>query len=264
MNFRMGFQILSLYLEKSLLPSPGFLSSARIPIFMGNLRNSMNILLVEDDQRISSFLLKGLSEAGYTMTLADSGEKAREIIHTYDFDIILMDIMLPGLDGMQLTQIIRFKGNYTPILVLSALNSPDDKIKMLDLGADDYLSKPFHFEELISRIKALTRRNKLSYKKEDNHLSCGNIMIDTDLHKVTQSDKEIEFSPTEYKLFTFLMENKNKVLSRTQILHNVWGIDFDSSTNVVDVYISYVRNKIDESEQKIIHTVKGTGYLIKD
>jgi len=172
--------------------------------------------------------------------------------------------MLPGLDGMQLTQIIRFKGNYTPILVLSALNSPDDKIKMLDMGADDYLSKPFHFEELISRIKALTRRNKLSYQKEDQYLSCGNIVIDTDLHKVTQNDKEIEFSPTEYKLFTFLMENKNKVLSRTQILHKVWGIDFDNTTNVVDVYISYVRNKIDETEQKIIHTVKGTGYLIKD
>ncbi|WP_114819928.1 response regulator transcription factor [Chryseobacterium sp. KLBC 52] len=224
----------------------------------------MNILLVEDDQRISNFLIKGLSEAGYNTTLADSGEKARELIHTYDFDIILMDIMLPGLDGMQLTQIIRFKGNYTPILVLSALNSPDDKIKMLDMGADDYLSKPFHFEELISRIKALTRRNKMSYQKEDQYLSCGNIVIDTDLHKVTQNDKEIEFSPTEYKLFTFLMENKNKVLSRTQILHKVWGIDFDNTTNVVDVYISYVRNKIDETEQKIIHTVKGTGYLIKD
>lgn len=224
----------------------------------------MNILLVEDDQRISNFLIKGLAEAGYTMTLADSGEKARELLHSYDFDLILMDIMLPGLDGMQLTQAIRFKGNYTPIIVLSALNSPDDKIKMLDLGADDYLSKPFHFEELISRIKALTRRNKLSYQKENQLLKCGNIVVDPDLHKVTQHDKEIEFSPTEYKLFTFLMENKNKVLSRTQILHKVWGIDFDSSTNVVDVYISYVRNKIDESDRKIIHTVKGTGYVIKD
>ncbi|KPH11402.1 response regulator transcription factor [Chryseobacterium sp. ERMR1:04] len=224
----------------------------------------MNILLVEDDERISKFLVKGLSEAGHHMVLADSGEKARDIIGTYDFDIILMDIMLPGLDGMQLTQMIRFRKNYTPILVLSALNSPDDKIKMLDLGADDYLSKPFHFEELISRIKALTRRNRLSYQEDNQFLSCGTLMIDTDLHKVIQKDKEIELSPTEYKLLTFLMENKNKVLSRTQILHNVWGISFDNTTNVVDVYISYVRNKIDETEQKIIHTVKGTGYLIKD
>ncbi|VFA43282.1 Mycobacterial persistence regulator A [Chryseobacterium indologenes] len=236
----------------------------KIAYIYGKFQKNMNILLVEDDQRISNFLIKGLSEAGYNTTLADSGEKAREIISTYDFDIILMDIMLPGLNGMQLTQVIRFKGNYTPILVLSALNSPDDKIKMLDLGADDYLSKPFHFEELISRIKALTRRNKLSYQKEDQMLSCGSIMIDTDLHKVTQNGKEIEFSPTEYKLFTFLLENKNKVLSRTQILHKVWGIDFDNTTNLVDVYISYVRNKIDETDQKIIHTVKGTGYVIKD
>lgn len=224
----------------------------------------MNILLVEDDERISKFLVKGLGEAGYQMVLADSGEKARDLIGTYDFDIILMDIMLPGLDGMQLTQIIRFKKNYTPILVLSALNSPDDKIKVLDLGADDYLSKPFHFEELISRIKALTRRNKLSYQEDTKILSCGSLVIDTDLYTVTQKDKEIDLSPTEYKLLTFLMENKNKVLSRTQILHNVWGINFDSTTNVVDVYISYVRNKIDETDQKIIHTIKGTGYLIKD
>jgi len=224
----------------------------------------MNILLVEDDDRISKFLVKGLGEVGYQIVLADSGEKARDFINSYDFDIILMDIMLPGMDGMQLTQLIRFKKNYTPILVISALNSPDDKIKMLDLGADDYLSKPFHFEELISRIKALTRRNKLSYQDDAELLSCGNLRIDTNLHKVIQNDKEIELSPTEYKLLTFLMEHKNKVLSRTQILHNVWGINFDSTTNVVDVYISYIRNKIDETEQKIIHTVKGTGYLVKD
>lgn len=224
----------------------------------------MNILLVEDDDRISKFLVKGLGEVGYQIVLADSGEKARDFINSYDFDIILMDIMLPGMDGMQLTQLIRFKKNYTPILVISALNSPDDKIKMLDLGADDYLSKPFHFEELISRIKALTRRNKLSYQDDAELLSCGNLRIDTNLHKVIQNDKEIELSPTEYKLLTFLMEHKNKVLSRTQILHSVWGINFDSTTNVVDVYISYIRNKIDETEQKIIHTVKGTGYLVKD
>ncbi len=224
----------------------------------------MNILLVEDDQRISEFLVKGLTEAGHHLILADSGEKARDFIETYDFNIILMDVMLPGLDGIQLTQMIRFKKNYTPILVLSALNNPKDKIKMLDLGADDYLSKPFHFEELISRINALMRRNKLSYQKESHTLSCGNVEIDTDLHTVTQNDILIEFSPTEYKLFVFLFENKNKVLSRTQILHNVWGINFDNSTNLVDVYISYIRNKLDESEHKIIHTIKGTGYLVKD
>lgn len=224
----------------------------------------MNVLLVEDDERISNFLMKGLGEINFQVTLAPTGELARELIANYEFDIILMDIMLPGIDGVQLTQIIRFKKNYTPILVLSALNQPDDKIKMLDIGADDFLSKPFHFEELISRINALTRRNKLSYQDASNVLICGNITLDNDLHTVMQDGKTIDLSPTEYKLLNYLFENKNKVLSRTQILQAVWGINFDNTTNVVDVYISYIRNKIDETEQKIIHTVKGTGYLVKD
>lgn len=224
----------------------------------------MNVLLVEDDERISNFLMKGLGEINFQVTLAPTGELARELIANYEFDIILMDIMLPGIDGVQLTQIIRFKKNYTPILVLSALNQPDDKIKMLDIGADDFLSKPFHFEELISRINALTRRNKLSYQDSANVLICGNITLDNDLHTVMQDGKTIDLSPTEYKLLNYLFENKNKVLSRTQILQAVWGINFDNTTNVVDVYISYIRNKIDETEQKIIHTVKGTGYLVKD
>lgn len=224
----------------------------------------MNILLVEDDERISKFLLKGLGEAGYQINLAENGEAARELISLYSFDLILMDIMLPGLDGVQLTQLIRFKENHTPILILSALNSPDDKVKMLDIGADDYLTKPFHFEELISRIKALTRRNKLSYQSNPEILNCGDITINIDLHTVVQINETIDLSPTEFKLLSFLFENKNKVLSRTQILHGVWGIDFDSNTNVVDVYISYIRNKIDESKQQIIFTIKGKGYLVKD
>lgn len=126
--------------------------------------------MIEDDERISKLLIKGLGEASHQVTLAETGNSAREFIAIYDSYIILMDIMLPDLDGMQLTQIIRFKGYYTPILVLSTLNNPDDKIKILDLGADDYLIKPFHFEELSSRIKALTRRNKLSYQQSSNFL----------------------------------------------------------------------------------------------
>ncbi|GEN77899.1 response regulator transcription factor [Chryseobacterium hagamense] len=224
----------------------------------------MNILLVEDDERISRFLVKGLGEAGHQVSLAESGEAAREMIGTYDFDVILMDLMLPGLDGIQLTQLIRFKEIHIPILVLSALNSPDDKVKMLDLGADDYLTKPFHFDELLSRINALTRRNRLSYQKSPELLHCRNITLNKDLHTVTQDDRPVNLSPTEYKLLLFLLENKNKVLSRTQILNGVWGINFDSTTNVVDVYISYLRNKIDESGEQLIYTVKGAGYLIKD
>lgn len=225
----------------------------------------MNILLIEDDERISNFLVKGLLENGHTIKLAQTGEEAREIIQHYQFDIILMDIMLPGIDGIQLTQLIRFKKNFTPILVLSALNSPEDKVKILDIGADDYLSKPFHFEELLSRINALTRRSRQLFKEEERQLlSIHNVSVDTEQYKVFQNNIELNLSPKEYKLLHFLLINKNKVVTRTQIMQNVWGIDFDTNTNVLDVYMSYIRNKLDESEYKIIHTVKGVGYMIKD
>ncbi len=223
-----------------------------------------NILLVEDDSRISDFLVKGLEEAGYTVSLAESGESARDLIADFSFDIILMDVMLPGIDGAQLTQMIRYKNNSTPILVLSALNSTDDKVKLLDFGADDYLSKPFHFAELLSRIRALARRSKGNFQANESSLRFGNLEVNPQLHQVTQNGSEILLSPTEYKLLVYLLENKNKVLSRSQILNAVWGINFDNSTNVVDVYISYLRNKIDNSEEKFIHTIKGIGYLIKD
>ncbi|MDL1913558.1 MAG: response regulator transcription factor [Bergeyella sp.] len=224
----------------------------------------MEILLVEDDLRIRDFLEKGLSEAGYSLTLASDAEQALFYMDSRKFEVILMDIMLPDMEGGQLTRIIREKGNYTPILVLSALNSPDDKVKLLDLGADDYLSKPFYFAELLSRIKALLRRKKRHNQKEILRLESVNITVDKNLHTVSQNGVSIELSPTEYKLFLFLLENKNNVLSRTEILYKVWGINFDNQTNVVDVYISYLRNKIDESAKKIIYTVKGLGYLIKD
>lgn len=224
----------------------------------------MDVLLVEDDSRISNFLLKGLEEAGYTISLAKSGEEARSLLADFTFDIILMDIMLPGIDGAQLTQLIRYRNNSTPILVISALNSADDKVKLLDMGADDYLPKPFHFGELLSRIRALIRRSGGLIRQDDDQLSFGSITVDTSLYQVQQNGKDIVLSPTEYKLLVYLLKNKNKVLSRSQILSSVWGINFDSNTNVVDVYISYLRNKLDESGDQLIHTIKGVGYLIKD
>lgn len=224
----------------------------------------MDVLLVEDDSRISDFLLKGLEEAGYTISLAKSGEEARSLLADFTFDIILMDIMLPGIDGAQLTQLIRYRNNSTPILVISALNSADDKVKLLDMGADDYLPKPFHFGELLSRIRALIRRSGGLIRQDDDQLSFGSITVDTSLYQVQQNGKDIVLSPTEYKLLVYLLKNKNKVLSRSQILSSVWGINFDSNTNVVDVYISYLRSKLDESGDQLIHTIKGVGYLIKD
>lgn len=224
----------------------------------------MNILLIEDDKRISDFVIKGLEENGFSVTLAITGEIAREMVSENDWDIILMDIMLPGIDGIQLTKLIRFKKNHTPILVLSALDDADDKVSALDSGADDYLVKPFHFKELISRINALTRRTKFNYKEKEQVYFCHNLKVNLDEHSVFQNENPIDLSPREYKLLLFLLENKNKVVSRTQILNAVWGINYDNNTNVVDVYISYLRNKIDENQHKFIHTIKGTGYMLKE
>jgi len=224
----------------------------------------LNILLVEDDSRISDFIVKGLKENGMQVQLVASGEEARDLILSTDWDLILMDIMLPGIDGIQLTKMIRFKKNYTPILMLSALSETTDKISALDSGADDYLTKPFHFSELLSRINALTRRTKFNYEKKDHIYICGDLKIEPEKHLVTQGDKTIDLSPREYKLLLFLLENKDRVVSRMQILERVWGIQFDTNTNVVDVYISYLRSKIDESKGKIIHTIKGTGYMLQE
>lgn len=224
----------------------------------------MNILLVEDDQRISGFIIKGLTEKGFYVRLAQTGEEARGFITEENWDIILMDIMLPGINGIQLTQMIRYKKNYTPILILSALSTTEDKVEALDHGADDYLTKPFYFDELLSRINALTRRSKLNFDQNINQLTAGSLRVNLDEHQVFQNEKPLDFSPTEYKLFVHLLQNKNKVLNRSQLLTAVWGIDYENNTNVVDVYISYLRSKINEGEHKFIHTVKGIGYMLKE
>ena len=224
----------------------------------------MNILLVEDDKRISEFIVKGLEEKGMHVQLASSGDEARKLILNGDWDLILMDIMLPDIDGIQLTKMIRFKKDYTPILMLSALSDTTDKIDALDGGADDYLTKPFHFSELLSRINALTRRTKFNYENKNKSYNCGDVQLDPEKHVVTQAGKIIDLSPKEYKLLLYLLENKGRVISRTQILEQVWGIQYDTNTNVVDVYISYIRNKIDETQGKLIHTIKGTGYMLQE
>lgn len=224
----------------------------------------MELLLVEDNPRISEFMVKGLEESGFSVILAENGNKARSLIAQREWDLILLDIMLPDIDGIELLQFTRYKKINTPILVVSALGEPDDKVKALDYGADDYLSKPFHFKELIARINALTRRFKSNNQVQENVLTCDDLKLFSDRHIVERDGEEIKLTLQEFKLLQLLMENKNKVLSRVQILDSVWGIDYDSNTNVVDVYISYLRNKVDaSSENKLIQTVKGRGYLIR-
>ncbi|MFA9189600.1 response regulator transcription factor [Flavobacterium sp. FBOR7N2.3] len=223
----------------------------------------MNILLVEDDKRISDFVIKGLQENGFNVHLTENGVEARELLLSAQWDIILMDIMLPDISGIELVKLIRYKKKKTPVIMLSALGDADDKVDALDSGADDYLVKPFHFKELISRINALVRRTKFNHEEKNSSYTCGTISVNTDEHKVLIDNVEIELSPREYKLLLYLIENKNKVLARTQILGNVWGINYDTNTNVVDVYISYLRNKM-KLNSTVLQTIVGTGYMLKE
>lgn len=223
----------------------------------------MQILLIEDDKRISDFILKGLEENGHFVTLCKTAEDFMDQYVKTSFDLIICDIMLPGMDGIQLVQTIRYKEIYTPILMLTALNSVQDKVSALDFGADDYMIKPFHFDELLSRINALTRRHQYAQKEEKTNLFIlGDMTVDLQQYQVKIRGEKVVLSPREFKLLNYLIENTNKTVSRIQILNAVWGITFDNHTNVVDVYISYLRNKI-EKNHKYIFTIKGVGYLLK-
>lgn len=223
----------------------------------------MEILLIEDDKRISDFLVRGLTENQFSVTLAKSAEDARDLLNDKEWDIFLLDIMLPGMDGVEFTKMLRYKNNKTPILILSALSGVDDIIKLLDTGADDYLVKPFHFPELISRINALIRRHHQKYSAESNLIEFAYIKINKDNYSVSIDNQKVELSATEYKLLNLLIDNQNKALSRTRILDSVWGINYQNNTNIVDVYISYLRSKVEKPEYKIIHTIKGVGYMAK-
>jgi DNA-binding response OmpR family regulator len=224
----------------------------------------MNILLIEDNRNISDFITKGLEESGFAVSLAENGSSARTLLAREEWDMILLDIMLPDIDGFELLQYIRFKKIQTPVLVLSALGDPDDKVRALEYGADDYLTKPFYFKELVARINALSRRKNMTYDQAENILGCGDLKLWTDSHTVKRGEREIKLTLQEYKLLKLLLENKNRVVSRMEILNVVWGLNYDTNTNIIDVYISYLRNKIDAQEEiKLIETVKGVGYIIR-
>ncbi|MAN26736.1 MULTISPECIES: response regulator transcription factor [Mesonia] len=225
----------------------------------------MKILLVEDNKRIRESLSTGLNEEGFLVQTEEDGFAARDLIFNQNWDLFIFDIMLPGLTGIELCELIRFKKIITPIIILSALGEPEDKIKALDKGADDYLVKPFHFKELISRIKALNRRTTNYQPKIEEDLFCDNLKLNFKAHKVERNGKTIKLSQKEFLLLKILLEHKNEVVTRQTILQKVWKTQQDTYTNVIDVYISYLRNKIDsKTETKLIHTIKGRGYMISD
>jgi len=220
----------------------------------------LRILIVEDEATISAFLQKGLKEEGFAVDAARSGNEALELASSNQYEVIVLDILLPGKNGFEVCSELRASGNYTPVLMLTALDSVDERVKGLNTGADDYLVKPFAFKELLARINALLRRPRETFERV---LRVGDLSIDTVSHMVRRDDVEIELSPKEYRLLEYLARNAHQVLSRTQIAESVWDRDFFSDSNVVDVYIRYLRKKIDDPfSTKLINTVRGFGYRL--
>jgi DNA-binding response OmpR family regulator len=222
----------------------------------------VKILIVEDEKRIVSFVKNGLKSEGFTVDSANDAEEGLFLAGESSYDLVVLDVMLPGMDGIALCKKLRSMGKAMPIIMLTAKDAVEDRVKGLDAGADDYLTKPFSFVELLARVRALTRRHHPTRSKT---LKIGDLAVDTEAHAVTRGKKVIELSPTEFKLLSYLMENQNKALSKSLILENIWGYDFSPESNIVDVYIKYLRDKIDKGSRKsLIQTVYGVGYKICD
>ncbi|MEJ7558506.1 MAG: response regulator transcription factor [Pedobacter sp.] len=224
----------------------------------------MKVLLVEDTPDLVSIILRGLSEEGMEVSVAGDGDTALGMALKHKFDVIILDIMLPGINGIQVCREIRKKDENVAIIMLTALGSTENIVTGLESGADDYLVKPFKLMELSARMRTLVRRSRSTAAPQEK-LSVANLEINISSKTVARAGKSISLTATEYRLLEYLMRNHNRVLSRIQILENVWDIDFNMGTNVVDVYINYVRKKIDLPDSgKLIHTVFGMGYILKE
>jgi two-component system, OmpR family, response regulator len=222
----------------------------------------MRVLIIEDDQQIASFVTKGLKQAGFAVDHISDGEEGLQMAELNPYDVMVIDIMLPGLDGFSIIESLRSKGNTTPVLVLSARGSLDDKLKGFQSGSDDYLTKPFSFSELQARLQALLRRTTRG--QSQNVLKIGDLMMDLLSRKVSRGDREIELQPREFTLLEYLMRNSGNVVSKTMILEHVWDYRFDPQTNVVDVLVHRLRTKIDKGYSiKLLHTIRGVGYVLK-
>lgn len=222
------------------------------------------LLMAEDEENISDFVSRGLSDFDYDVTVVNNGTDAWQKLEAGErFDLVLLDIRMPGMTGLEVCQKIRENFGYdTPVLMLTALDTTDDIVMGLHAGADDYLVKPFKFMELLARIQAMLRRSGAA--KSGRSLVCGDLHLDSAAHKAIRGSYEVELSIKEYRLLEYMMEHHGEILSRRQLLKNVWNKDFDTNTNIVDVYVRYLRNKIDQDfEQKLIHTVVGTGYCLR-
>jgi len=222
----------------------------------------MRILVVEDDRKVGAFLQKGLREENYAVDLARDGEAALELAQVHSYDVILLDVMLPRRDGFAVCRELRQKGILTPVLMLTAKDTVEDKVAGLGEGADDYLTKPFSFEELLARIRALLRRSQ-DYKTKV--LKVADLVLDPVSRRVSRADKPVALTGREYALLEFLMRNKGRILTESRIIEHVWDMNYEGTSNIVSVYIKYLRGKIDNaSPLKLIRTVRGHGYVIDE
>src|SRR5689334_3104322 len=219
----------------------------------------MRILIVEDEKLILDFLSRELESAGYAVDVAGDGNTAMELIHGTEYDLIILDLMLPDTDGLSVLQKIRNRKSSPPVLILSARDAVDDRVKGLELGADDYLTKPFAFVELLARVRALLRRGQPTPER----VQVGGLVLDCIRRKVTRGNESSELAPKGFSILEYLMRNRGRPLSRTMIVEHVWDMDYGGLTNIVDVYIRHLRSKIDDKwPQKMIQTVRGIGYML--
>jgi two-component system, OmpR family, copper resistance phosphate regulon response regulator CusR len=219
----------------------------------------MRILVVEDEKRIADFLQRGLESAGYAVDIAGDGGAALEQVHGTEYDLIILDLGLPDMDGLQLLNKIRNRKTSPPVLILSARDQVDDRVKGLEGGADDYMVKPFAFVELLARARALLRRGQPTPER----LQVGDLSLDCIRRRVSRAGEAIELAPKEFSILEYMMRNRGRPLSRTMIVEHVWDMDYDGLTNIVDVYIRHLRSKIDDRfAGKMIHTVRGIGYML--
>ena len=222
------------------------------------------ILLVEDEEKLARFVELELKHEGYAVDKAFDGREGLEMAGGGGYDLLLLDIMLPGLNGLEVLRRLRKAGSEMPVIMLTARDAVMDKVTGLDMGADDYVTKPFSIEELLARIRAALRKQS-AQKQDSGLLSCGGLTVDVSRHRVTREGKDIELTGREFSLLQYFMENKTIVLTRDQLLEKVWGYEYLGETNVVDVYVRYLRGKIDDGfDQKLLQTVRGVGYVLRD
>ena len=222
----------------------------------------MHILVVEDEKRLANLVRRALEEEGNVVDVSYDGAEALDMAEGTDYDLLVLDLMLPHVDGLEICRRLRSEGKDTRILMLTARDALEDRVTGLEVGADDYLIKPFSFAELIARVKALSRRQVQAQQEQE--LVCGDLVLDLARREATRGNRSIELTAKEFQLLEYLMRNAGRVLTRTQILDHVWGYNFDSFSNVVDIYVHYLRNKIDRDfPEPLIKTVRGVGYTLK-